>query len=148
MATETGVSALNELIETCKDSEEGFRTAAGALEDPQTKSLFQQYSRQRAEMVRELQAEVARLGGEPARSGSVSASLHRGWMNIKSIISGKDDHPIIAEAERGEDAAKKAYETALHQTLEPRTRALIEQQAAQVRTVHDRLRGLEKTGAR
>lgn len=144
MATDTTVSALNELIETCKDSEEGFRTAADGLQDPQTESLFQQYSRQRAEMARELQAEVGRLGGEPERTGTLSGSLHRGWMNIKSAIAGRDDQLIIAEAERGEDVAKKAYETALQQTLDPRSRALVEQQSAQVRTVHDRVRTMEK----
>jgi uncharacterized protein (TIGR02284 family) len=148
MALDTTVSALNELIETCKDSEEGFRTAADGLQDPQTKSLFQQYSRQRGEMARELQAEVGRLGATPERSGSVSGSLHRGWMNIKSAIAGKDDQMIIAEAERGEDVAKKAYATALQQALDPRARALVEQQEAQVRTVHDRVRAMEKTGTR
>lgn len=144
MATDTTVFALNELIETCKDSEEGFRTAADGLQDPQTKSLFQQYSRQRAEMARELQAEVGRLGGEPERTGTLSGSLHRGWMNIKSAIAGRDDQLIVAEAERGEDVAKKAYEAALQQTLDPRSRALVEQQSAQVRTVHDRVRAMEK----
>jgi uncharacterized protein (TIGR02284 family) len=144
MATDTTVFALNELIETCKDSEEGFRTGADGLQDPQTKSLFQQYSRQRAEMARELQAEVGRLGGEPERTGTLSGSLHRGWMNIKSAIAGRDDQLIVAEAERGEDVAKKAYEAALQQTLDPRSRALVEQQSAQVRTVHDRVRAMEK----
>jgi uncharacterized protein (TIGR02284 family) len=148
MTTDTTVSALNDLIETCKDGEEGFRTAADGLQDPQTKSLFQQYSRQRAEMARQLQDEVSRLGGAPERSGSLSASLHRGWMNIKTAIAGRDDQLIIAEAERGEDIAKKAYESALQQPLEPRARALVEQQAAQVGAVHDRVRGLEKTSAR
>jgi uncharacterized protein (TIGR02284 family) len=148
MATDTTISALNDLIETCKDGEEGFNTAADGLRDPQTKSLFQQYSRQRAEMARQLQDEVARLGGAAERSGSLSASLHRGWMNIKTAIAGRDDQLIIAEAERGEDIAKKAYEAALQQPLEPRARALVDQQAAQVRAVHDRVRGLEKTSTR
>ena len=148
MATDTTITALNDLIETCKDGEEGFRTAADGLRDPQTKSLFEQYSRQRAEMARQLQDEVARLGGAPERSGSLSASLHRGWMNIKTAIAGRDDQLIVAEAERGEEIAKKAYEAVLQERLEPRTRALVEQQAAQVRAVHDRVRGLEKTSTR
>jgi uncharacterized protein (TIGR02284 family) len=148
MATDNTIAALNDLIETCRDSEEGFRTAADGLQDPQTRSLFQQYSRQRGEMARELQEEVRRLGGDPERAGSVAGALHRGWMNVKSVVTGKDDQRIIAEAERGEDVAKAAYETALKQTLDPRTRALLEQQAAQVRTVHDRVRTMERTGVR
>ena len=36
------ISVLNGLIETCKDGEYGFKTAADGLEDVQIKSLFQQ----------------------------------------------------------------------------------------------------------
>jgi uncharacterized protein (TIGR02284 family) len=147
MQTDSTISTVNDLIETCKDGEEGFRTAAEALQNPRTKERFQQYSRQRAEMARELQLEVRRLGGTPERSGSVSGSLHRGWMNIKSVVTGKDDQKIISEAERGEDVAKEVYAKALGQNLDARTRALVEQQAAQVRQVHDEVRAMEKSGA-
>jgi hypothetical protein len=47
MATDTTVFALNELIETCKDSEEGFRTAADGLQDPtRSRALVEQQSAQ------------------------------------------------------------------------------------------------------
>jgi hypothetical protein len=45
MDNDTLISTLNGLIETCKDGEQGFRTAAEGLTDPQTKSEFQNYSR-------------------------------------------------------------------------------------------------------
>src|ERR687898_1356205 len=102
------ISVLNNLIETCKDSEQGFATAAENLKDQQTKSLFLQYAQQRAEMVRELQAEVRANGGDPESTGTVAGSAHRGWMNLKAAIAGGDDS-IIAEAERGEDSAKNVF---------------------------------------
>ena len=68
------ISVLNGLIETCKDGEQGFKTAAEGLADPQIKSLFQQFSRQRGEMARELQGEVRRLGGDPDKSGSIAGA--------------------------------------------------------------------------
>jgi uncharacterized protein (TIGR02284 family) len=83
MDTEKTTSTLNGLIETLKDGEQGFRTAAEAVKDPNLKSLFQQYSRQRGEMTRELQSEVRRLGGDPEKSGSMAGAAHRGWINIK-----------------------------------------------------------------
>ena len=43
MDNDQAISTLNSLIETLKDGEEGFRTAAEGLTDPQTKALFQQY---------------------------------------------------------------------------------------------------------
>jgi uncharacterized protein (TIGR02284 family) len=138
------ISTLNGLIETLKDGEQGFKTAAEGLQDPQVTTLFQQYSRQRSEMVRQLQNEVRRLGGDPEKSGSVAGAAHRGWINIKSVVTGNDDGSIIAEAERGEDSAKKMYETALLEPLDPVTLALVREQSMKVHDAHDRVRALEK----
>jgi uncharacterized protein (TIGR02284 family) len=148
MDNKSVISTLNTLIETCKDGEEGFRTAAEGLTDPQVKSLFGQYARQRGQMARELQDEVKGLGGDAETSGSVAGSVHRGWINIKSVVTGKDDKKIIAEAERGEDVAKAAFETALKAGLPTQVQALVQRFATQVRETHDSVRAMEKTGAR
>jgi uncharacterized protein (TIGR02284 family) len=142
------ISTLNSLIETCKDGEYGFSTAADGLKDTQTRSLFTQFSTQRAEMARVLQAEVRRLGGDPETSGSVSGSAHRGWINIKSAVTGKDDAAIIAEAERGEDSAKKAFEDALKEPVPMQTRSLISELSGKVHAAHDRVRSLERAVTR
>lgn len=142
------LATLNNLIETCKDGETGFRTAAEGLTDPTVKATFARFSRERGEMARELQDEVKGLGGTPETSGSTSAAMHRGWTNIKSAVTGKDDKAIIAEAERGEDVAKAAYESALKESLPAQARVLVERQAAAVRAAHDHVRSLEKSGAR
>ncbi len=141
------ISTLNGLIETVKDGELGFRTAAEGLQEPQVKSLFQQYSRQRAEMARGLQDEVRRYGGDPESAGSVAGAAHRGWINIKSVVTGKDDAGIIAEAERGEDSAKKMYEEALREPLPARTLALVREQSMKIHDAHDRVRTLERAAA-
>ena len=58
-------------------------------------------------------------------------------------MTGKNDHAIIAEAERGEDVAKSAYETALKDTaLDATVRALVLQQSAKVKQAHDAVRDL------
>ena len=138
------ISTLNSLIETLKDGEEGFRTAAEGLTDPQAKAVFQQYSRERAQMAQELQAEVRMLGGDPEKAGSMSGSVHRGWINIKSVVTGKNDASIIAEAERGEDIAKNAYAEAIKTALPPSVSAIISRQAVKVREAHDRVRSMER----
>jgi uncharacterized protein (TIGR02284 family) len=148
MAVSKGISTLNDLIETCRDGENGFRTAADAVKDAHVKSLFQRFARQRAEMVRELQEEVRKLGGSPEQSGSTSGSLHRGWMNIKSLVTGNDDNAIIAEAERGEDVAKATFAKALKEDLPAGARTLIQSQADIVKLAHDEVRALEKSHTR
>src|SRR5580698_6645401 len=94
-------STLNELIETCKDSQEGFHSAAEKLKDPEIHSLFLRLYLQRAEFSGDLQAEVTRLGGEPATSGSTLGAIHRGWIGLKTAIAEDTDLAILDEAERG-----------------------------------------------
>jgi len=147
MDNSKAISTLNSLIETLKDGEEGFRTAAEGLTDPQAKAVFQQYGRERAQMAQELQAEVRALGGDPEKAGSVSGSVHRGWINIKSVVTGKNDASIIAEAERGEDIAKNAYAEAIKATLPPSVSAIVSRQAIKVRESHDRVRSMERAVA-
>jgi uncharacterized protein (TIGR02284 family) len=145
MDNDQAISTLNSLIETLKDGQEGFRAAAEGLTDPQTKAIFQQYARERAQMAQELQAEVRALGGDPEKAGSMSGSVHRGWINIKSAVTGKDDASIISEAERGEDVAKRAYDEALKASLPASVTAVVSRQAVQVRAAHDKVRSLERS---
>ncbi len=142
MQNDQEISVLNNLIETCKDGELGFKTAAEGLKSSALKTKFLEYSRERGAMARELQNEVRRLGGDPETSGSMSGSMHRGWLDIKSVVTGNDDHAIVAEAERGEDVAKSVYENALKESLSATLQTIVQQHAAKVRVVHDAVRDL------
>ena len=142
-APEQAVKALNHLIETCKDGENGFRTAAGGVKRPDLKQLFGSYANQRGLFASELQGEVQRLGGKPETGGSVSAAVHRGWINIKSLVTGQDEAAIIAECEQGEDVALKVYEEALQADLPADIDVVVRRQLAQVREAHDRVRTLK-----
>lgn len=139
------VSQLNELIETCRDGERGFREAADGARNPQIKQLFNGYADQRRSFASELSSEVRRLGGEPEQGGSVAGALHHGWMNVKEAITGKDDKQIVAEAERGEDVAVRSYQEALNADLPPPVRSTVQRQFVEVRQVHDRVRDLERS---
>src|SRR5687768_12338539 len=97
------IDTLNDLIETCKDGENGFRTCAEDIKRTELKGMFERAAQRCAEAARELQTEVQRLGGKPERAGSLAGSAHRRWVDIKSAITGKDDAAVLAECERGED---------------------------------------------
>jgi uncharacterized protein (TIGR02284 family) len=147
MTNDKAISVLNNLIETTKDGEKGFKAAAEGLTAPDIKNRFLQYSRERAQMTSELQAEVRRLGGDPERSGSMAGTLHRGWLDIKSAVTGKDNHAILAEAERGEDVAKNVFESASSEPLPASAQMLVQQQAAKIRQAHDDVRSLREREA-
>ena len=146
MATDNDnvISTLNNLIETCKDGENGFRAAADGVKNSDLRTLFLTYSQQRAHFAAELQAEVRALGGDPESTGSIAASLHRGWLNIKSTVTGQDEGAIISECERGEDSGVRNYKEALNEDLPANIRSVVERQFTEVKEAHDRIRALEK----
>ncbi len=136
------VDTLNNLIQTCRDGERGFRAAAERVDDPDARALFADYSSERREFASQLQEEVRRLGGSPRHGDSIAGELRRTWMEIKDDV-GRDDRLLIAEAERGEDVAVARYQQALDGDLPPSSRILVERQYRQVQHAHDRVRALE-----
>lgn len=142
MTNDDVISTLNGLIETCKDGQDGFKTAAEGVERSDLKTTFYELGQQRAKFAGELQTLVRELGGDPEDTGSLSASLHRGWINIKSAVTGQDDAAILNEAERGEDAAKKAYKDALAENLPANVKTVVQRQADSVYAAHDKVRDL------
>ena len=136
-------TVLNDLIETLKDGQEGFKQAAEGVSDPKLKSLFSDYSHQRSRFATALQSEARRHGEtEPETSSSATGALHRGWINLKSAVTGGDDHAILAECERGEDSAVEAYKEALDNGLSPSAQELVSRQFAEIKAAHDRIRSL------
>ena len=139
------VSTLNSLIETLKDGQEGFRQAAEAVKDSTLKSLFSEYSLQRAKFAGELQNEVIRSLGDskPEETSSVSGALHRAWINLKSALTSGDDHAILAECERGEDSAISEYRKAIEdENLSSPLRDIVSRQYTEVKAAHDRVKAL------
>ncbi len=141
-------SLLNGLIETCKDGQYGFQSAAETVKNSDFKSLFTDLAAQRRLFTADLQRLVAGLGEQTEESGSLAGTLHRGWIDIKAALSSGDEHAILAECERGEDSAVAAYRDALeHDDLPLQVREVIQQQSMGVQAAHDRVRDLRDGSA-
>lgn len=140
-ADEATISTLNNLIETLKDGNEGFNTAAADVKDAGVKSTFEQLAQQRATLAAELQAEVRKLGGQPEKTGSTAAAAHRGWINLKSALGG-GEKSILNEAERGEDVAVHSFQKALNEKLPTDVAGVVRRQYDQVKKGHDQVKGL------
>src|SRR5256886_15470892 len=140
------VLVVNNLIETLKDGQEGFKQAAEGVKDPQLKSLLSEYSRQRSRFASELQSQAQSLGGlEPEESGSTAGALHRTWINLKSAVTSGDDHAILAECERGEDSAVEQYEKAMNDNLPAQFLEIVSRQYSEIKNAHDRIKNLRDT---
>jgi uncharacterized protein (TIGR02284 family) len=136
------ISTLNGLIETCKNGQYGFQQSSEGVERSDLKTFFSECSLQRSQFAGELQTLVQTLGGDPADSGSVAGSLHRGWINIKAAVTGRDEGAILNECERGEDVAKNAYKEALEGFLPDYMREVVQKQYDGVSAAHDRVKAL------
>jgi uncharacterized protein (TIGR02284 family) len=136
------ISVLDELIETCRDGQNGFREAAEHVKSPELRTFFNEQSTERARFAGELEAEAQRLGeSDPNRTGSVAGALHRAWFDLKSNLGG-GDQAILNSAEQGEDSAKKAYEKALSEPLPQNLLTIIRRQARSIFAAHDQVRSL------
>ena len=136
-------SILNELIQTCKDGQEGFLTAAENVSDTTLREIFNRYSQQRAKFAGELQNEMHALGdANPEQSSSLAGTLHRGWINIKSAIANRDSHTILQECERGEDAAVAHYRDVLGEELPANIRAIVQRQFAEIFAAYEQVKQL------
>lgn len=143
MTNEKNISTLNQLIETLKDGENGFKEAADAVKDPELKSLFTQYSEQRRQFAAELQQEVRSVDGtDPETGGSAAGAMHRGWIDLKSAISSNDQAAVLAECERGEDSAVKEFKEATEKPLSPQLRDIVFKQYTEIKHTHDRVKQL------
>lgn len=140
--SEETIAKLQELIQINIDSRDGFRSAAEKTEDLSIRSFFEKMVDERTAQANELARYVSFNGEEPDRSGSFAAGVHRTWMAIRDGLAGDDDYPVLAEAERGEDRIKEAYEDALKCECGSAMNDILMAQYAAVKAAHDRIRDL------
>src|SRR5947199_10823422 len=111
---------IDNLIETLKDGQEGFKQAAEGVSDPKLKSLFRDYSDKRSRFLIALQTEVRKFGEDkPEDDSSATGALHCGWINLKAAVTGGDEDAILDECERGEDSAVEEFHKAAEDDLPP-----------------------------
>lgn len=136
------ISRLQQLIELNIDCAKGFSTAAEHVASPSIKSLLQTSATARQGFAAELQSLVASGGERPKTSGTALGSMYRWWTSIRGTIAQGDEYAMLAEAERGEDAIKAAYESALKDNLGAPVQSILTRQYESVRQMHDQVRSL------
>ncbi len=144
MTKEEQLQHLQDLIAVAKDGELGYLTAAEHVNDTRLTTVFSEYAKQRAGFVRDLLKEIERITGEPApdradESGTVTGSVFRGWMSLKSAVTGGGPAAIVAACETGEDSAEAAFERVVNMDISGQTRTLVEAQWGKIKEAHQRL---------
>lgn len=142
--TSHDIRTLNGLIATTIDSVDGYTEAAKDSENSRLSEIFASRAQERRQAASDLQSEVSRLGGNAEDDGTALAGAHRAFLNLKSVVTGKDDAAIVNEVERGEDHIKAKFEGALEdQELTAETRSAIGAAWGSVKSGHDEMRDLK-----
>ncbi len=146
MNNDDTVAILNDLIEISKDGEEGFRTSAELVNDENLKKTFLERAEGCKKAVTILQNKVNELGVKyPEQSGSILGSLHRGWLNIKTMVLGDNDSSVLEECEKAEEVAKDVYTKALEQELPEEVHRIVQHQYEGLLKNYELVRNLRNT---
>jgi uncharacterized protein (TIGR02284 family) len=118
--TEKTIEVLNDLVKINNDRVAGFENASENLEDDNRglRPVFNKLADESRDNAAELSAKARQFNGEAEEGTSVSGTLHRAWIDVKATFTGHDLESILDECERGEDAIKSAYRSALEDSNE------------------------------
>jgi uncharacterized protein (TIGR02284 family) len=145
MQKDHDIKTLNSLIETTLDSADGYAEAAKDAKSESLISLFRERSTERRQVASTLQQRVRLLGGDPEDDGTVLASAHRMFVNLRSSLTSNDNKAVVDEVERGEDHIKSKFEDAMKdEDVSPDTMSVITDAYASVRNGHDQMRDIKQ----
>lgn len=138
---------LNDLIRINNDRIEGYAKAAAQANDQDLQSLFSEFTQQSRQLANELRGLVnIRYGSDDndkqvTDETTASGKIYRAWMDVKDKFTGGNRKSVLASCEFGEDAAQKAYNSALDDDdITPDVRSVIERQKSELRQAHDQVK--------
>ena len=147
MSADHDIKVMNSLIETVIDSADGYTEAAKEAAKQQRSSryseIFRRRGAERQDLTVRLQSKVRALGGAPEDDGTMLASAHRMFLNLRNSMS-SDEIAIVDQVEAGEDHIKHKFEDAQRdRDVSPTTMAAINEAYVIVKAGHDEIRNLK-----
>ncbi len=137
------VEVLNDLIEINNDRIKGYETALKELknEDADLRPLFVSMIDESRNAKMELGEEMEVLKGDITSGTTASGPIYRAWMGVKAAFTGHNRHAILESCEFGEDAAQKAYASALeNEHLPGYLRDMISEQKVMLKASHNEIK--------
>jgi uncharacterized protein (TIGR02284 family) len=139
------VAALEALTSTLTDSINGYEEAAEVASNSGISAFFREKAQERRAVVSEFRNRIGALGGDRDVRGSVTAALHRRFLDLRSMFQ-NDTKAAIAEVKRGEGYLTERFETYMaDQSLSAATRNLIRSTYQRVRFDHARREQLKQS---
>lgn len=110
------VDGLQKLLEMNYDAEKEYRSAREQAENPLLKEFFKKQAVRKNHFATEIDRYIHSLNADPREKGSKMGTLHRTWINLKSMFDKDSDQVLLKEAHRGEKDSIEEYESTLKKT--------------------------------
>ncbi|MEO5909657.1 MAG: PA2169 family four-helix-bundle protein [Pelobium sp.] len=136
---------LNDLIQINNDRIVGYEKAIENLKDGDRdlKSLFIGMIEESHNCKMGLSNELNVLKHDTDTGTTISGKIYRAWMDVKAVFTGNDRKGVLENCEFGEDAAQKAYASALSDNdLSQHLKEMILEQKNILRNSHDQIKAL------
>ena len=139
-------STLKDLVEVLRDGQEGFKELGHRLQNDDVKRFFLEETQRRAEYAAELENELHRMGVHDVKVSTSHAGKARiFWGEIQASLAG-GQKALLSTAGRGDEAALKAYASALKEDLPLPLREMLDRQQAHVHRSREQIQSLHDLG--
>jgi len=138
------IETLNDLVQINNDRIKGYENAIKETKDDgELVSIFNNKILESQQFKSTLTEEVQVLGADADNTTSISGTIHRTWLEVRAAFTGHSEKSILEDCEFGEDAIKKAYQSALNEEYLPAyIRDILNDQQAILSQSHDEIKAL------
>ncbi|MBL7717813.1 MAG: PA2169 family four-helix-bundle protein [Flavipsychrobacter sp.] len=139
MENARSVEVLNDLVLINNDRIAGYERAINESKDLDVdlKATFRSMVKESEENKKELTDKIRQHGGTVESGTTTAGKIYRAWMDVKAKFTGNDRKAILASCEFGEDAAQRAYRSALDADMDGDCRQVVAQQQQSLQNSHD-----------
>ncbi len=124
---------IREILEKNEDAQKGYDKAAKNADSPQLANYFREKSTKRRGFNERLRSEIRGAYSDFDQDGSFGGSIHRAWMDVKSLFSADNDESMLEESITGDKAAIDEYDDVLeYENLPMGLRTLLQQQRDEI----------------
>ncbi len=136
---------LNDLVKINRDRVEGYNKAKEEVDSSNfdLMNIFDKMINQSQDYIGDLGALITKYDGTVATDSTVMGAIYRTWMDLRTAFSVDDRKNVLSSCEFGEDAAQKAYKSAIDENgIGEEARSLILMQKNSLRDSHDLIKAM------
>ena len=124
---------LREILKKNDDASKGYEKAADNADSHRLGTYFRDKASGRKGFNQKLRSEIKGSFPDYDGEGTIAGSMHRAWMDVKSLFSADDDESMLEESITGDRAAVEEYNDIIgYENLAPGLRELLTSQRDEI----------------